>query len=150
MANDILDHNGNSLRDRFAEAALPVLLTQLYWTANHKDVRYENIYEAAALSAYEAADAMLAARKIKDPPEPNDLVDLDEWSTMSSAPKDGTLIRAYWSRSSAMYVKGGAIAHWYGGAEDGLWVPWGTPCAPDCKDQPVCWQPLTTGAANDR
>lgn len=150
MANDILDHNGNSLRDRFAEAALPVLLTQLYWTANHKDLRYDNIYEVAALSAYEAADAMLSARKIKDPPEPNDLVDLDDWSTMSSAPTDGTLIRAYWPRSSSLYVRGGREAHWYVHNDVGMWVPWATTRVSDCKDQPVCWQPLTTGAANDR
>lgn len=149
MANDILDYNGNSLRDRFAEAALPVLLTQLYWTANHKDVRYDNIYEAAALSAYEAADAMLAARRIKDPPDPADLVDLDEWSVMSTAPKDGTLIRAYWPRSSSLYVRGGREAHWYVHGDDGMWVPWATTRVLEPNNQPICWQPLTTEADND-
>lgn len=55
---------GMDLRDFFAAAALPALLTELYANSVRQGVAYEgSILVAASEAAFETADAMLVFRK---------------------------------------------------------------------------------------
>ncbi len=48
-----------SLRDDFASKAMPVILGHLFNTGE----KYENVYNIAAMAAYEQADALMKAKK---------------------------------------------------------------------------------------
>lgn len=53
-----------TLRDEFAMAALPSLLTEVYTNSRSKNVLYANVFVIAASAAYEVSDAMIAAREV--------------------------------------------------------------------------------------
>lgn len=53
---------GMSLRDWFAGQVAPVLAAELYRQSHTNCVQFDSIYDIAASSSYEFADAMLKAR----------------------------------------------------------------------------------------
>jgi len=58
---------GMSLRDACAIAALPATLAETWAMCLRTSSKVDNVYRVAAVAAYEAADAMLAARSPSEP-----------------------------------------------------------------------------------
>lgn len=52
-----------ALRDTFAAAALPACMGQVWSRCLTDKVQVENVYEVAAIAAYEQADAMMSVRE---------------------------------------------------------------------------------------
>lgn len=61
--NGLQTEGGMTLRDYFAAKAAPVTLEHIWKKCERESVRVDNVYDIAAVAAYEMAEAMLKARE---------------------------------------------------------------------------------------